>query len=236
MFSPFKLEKLKIKVYDTAERSSVPLDKDTFTVMFNPTSLSVRHENVLTKYQGLNTSGREAKYSHTKSEEVSFQIILDGTGVTNYPLPTFTSKTVSEQINQFLNMCFDMQGSIHEPKFLKIQWGEGVLQDFDCRLQSVDIKYTSFDRKGAPLRATLDAVFVEDLAPGKRVRQEGKNSPDLSHSRVVKSGDTLPLLCREIYGSAHHYVRVAQFNNLTNFRNLLPGQTLVFPPLAETER
>jgi len=66
----------------------------------------------------------------------------------------------------------------------------------------------------------------------KRMAIENKSSPDVSHSRVVKSGDTLPLLSKEIYGNASYYLRLAQANNLDDFRNLQPGQAIVFPPLA----
>ena len=48
----------------------------------------------------------------------------------------------------------------------------------------------------------------------------------------MKSGDTLPLLCKEIYGSSAHYLRVAADNRLDDFRNLVPGQTLYFAPLV----
>ncbi|PON10328.1 hypothetical protein C2W62_50650, partial [Candidatus Entotheonella serta] len=74
-------------------------------------------------------------------------------------------------------------------------------------------------------------TFGEDLHPTKRARKEGKSSPDLSHTRLVKRGDTLPLLTKEIYGTSSHYLRVAQVNGLDDFRNLTPGQTLFFPPL-----
>lgn len=230
----FKLEKLKINVYGNRLRIGLP--QDTFTVMFNPASVSMRHENVFHKLQGINTSGRRAMYSHSRSDQLKLELVLDGTGVTDFGLASLVglgSKSVADQIDDFLKLCFHMDGEIHEPKFLKIQWGEGVLKDFDCRLQSVDISYTSFDRNGAPLRATLETTFVEDPEPSKRVRQEGKNSPDLSHTRIVKSGDTLPLLSQEIYGSSEHYLRLAQVNDLDDFRNLTPGQEIIFPPLEK---
>ena len=141
--------------------------------------------------------------------------------------------SVTEQIDDLLGMCFYMDGELHEPKYLTIQWGDGPLQDFDCRLESVDITYTSFDKSGAPLRADLKTVFVEDLDPEKRAKRDGKSSPDLSKTRIVKSGDTLPMLSKEVYGSAHHYIRLAQINRLDDFRNLKPGQRIVFPPLAK---
>lgn len=231
-----KLQKLKINVYDKSTRIGLP--DSTFTVMFNPTSISTSHQNKFSRLQGINTKGRVAKYSYSYSNEIKLDLVLDGTGVTDYGLATllgFGTKTVSEQIDQFLSMCFHMDGSLHEPKFLKIQWGTGVLEDFDCRLQSVDTEYTLFDKNGAPLHAVLKTTFIEDLDPAKRTRLEGKNSPDLTHTRIVKSGDTLPLLSKQIYGSAKYYLRLAQVNNINDFRNLTPGQEIIFPPLDSNE-
>ena len=232
--NPFKLAKLKIDVYGNRLRIGLP--QDTFTAMFNPVSFAMQHENAFAKYQGINTSGRRALYSHSRAKTLTLELVLDGTGVadgSSGTLPGQGSGSVAEHIEQFLRLCFYMDGALHEPKFLKIRWGEGELRDFDCRLQAVDIQYTSFDKNGAPLRATLNTTFVEDLEPAKRVRQEGKSSPDLPHSRIVRSGDTLPLLSQEIYGSSAYYLRVAQANGLDNFRQLTPGQEIFFPPLAQ---
>ena len=230
------LQKLKVNVYGNRLRAGLP--QSTFTVMFNPTSISVRHANKFSKLQGINTQGRSPRYSYTCSDEIKLDIVLDGTGVTDYGLATalkIGTKSVAEQISQFMEMCFYMDGDIHEPKFLKIQWGEGILKDFDCRLQSVDIEYSLFAKNGASLHAVLKANFVQDVSPGKRPLLEGKNSPDLSHVRMVKSGDTLPLLSKEVYGSSQYYLRLAQINNINDFRNLTPGQEIIFPPLDKQD-
>ncbi len=224
----FKLEKLTIYAYQDSKRKK---GEKTFEVMFNPTSFSTKYENVLQKNPGINTSGRSAKYARSQSESLSLKLILDGTGVAGFGLSMLGAKTVKEQIDDFLELCFYMDGKIHEPKYLKIEWG--ILNGFECRLESVEIDYTSFDKGGMPLRAELKVVFVEDVDPEKRVKEEGKSSPDLTHTRIVKSGDTLPLLTRDIYGSSAYYVRVAQPNALDDFRNLTPGQTLFFPPLEK---
>jgi hypothetical protein len=228
--NPFKLEKLRINVYGNRRRSG--LAQKTFAVMFNPESFSMTHRNVFQNLQGINTSGRRARYSHSHSDQLNLKLIFDGSGVTEFGA-VMAGKGVSEQIAEFLGLCFYMDGNIHEPKFLKIQWGKGRLDNFDCRLDSVAIHYTLFDKKGVPLRAELETVFVEDLDSTKRLRKEGKNSPDLTHSRIVRHGDTLPLLCKQIYGSAEYYLRVAQANRLDDFRNLTPGQELFFPPLQK---
>jgi nucleoid-associated protein YgaU len=101
-------------------------------------------------------------------------------------------------------------------------------------LKSVDINYTTFDADGSPLHAELAAQFLEDLAPKKKSALDNLLSPDLTHRRLVKAGDTLPLLCRDIYGTPEHYLRVAEANGLDDFRHLIPGQELLFPPYAKS--
>lgn len=230
--NPFKLEKLKISVFGNRRRIGLP--QDTFEVMFNPTSFSMTHENMFQKLQGIQTSGRRAMYSHSRSEELSLTLILDGTGVSDIGvlgLGPLGTPSVSDQVDKFLTTCFHMDGEIHEPKFLRIHWGTGVLKSFDCRLRRADVKYIAFDKSGAPLGAELSTVFVEDLDQAKRIRQEGKSSPDLTHHRVVRAGDTLTGLCHSIYGSARYCVQVAGVNGLDSLRELEPGRELVFPPL-----
>ncbi len=232
IFDRFKLEKLTINVYGNRLRIGLP--QKGFKVMYNPESFSMKHVNDYQKLQGIDTSGRTAKYSHSRAEELVLELIFDGTGVGDFGASTLVglgTASVSKQVGDFLDLCFHMDGKLHEPKFLKIQWGQGELKAFDCRLESVDVTYTSFDRSGAPLRAKLAAKFVEDLEPSKRLKLENKQSPDLTQSRVVKAGDTLPLLCKEVYGDAGHYLFVARKNQLDDFRNLTPGQSLRFPPL-----
>ncbi|HAE59529.1 MAG TPA: hypothetical protein DCG54_08485 [Anaerolineae bacterium] len=224
----FKLQKLKISSYDTASRTISGLP---FEVMFNPASISVKHQNKFSKLQGINTKGRTAKYAYTNSDEINLDIVLDGTGVNNFGVTTLFRKSVAKQIKQFMDKCFYMDGNIHEPKYLKIQWGDGVLQNFNCRLQSVDIEYSMFDKSGTALHAVLKASFISDEDPDKRGLLENKSSPDLTHTRIVKSGDTLPLLSKEIYGSSQYYLRLAQVNKLDDFRNLTPGREIIFPPL-----
>jgi hypothetical protein len=196
----------------------------------------MRHQNRFSKQQAIGSNGRIATYAHSRSADLKMDLVLDGTGVTDFGVSTLLglgTQSVAEQIKRFLDVCFYMDGDIHEPKYLKLQWGEGVLKDFDCRLQSVDIEYTAFERNGAPLHAVLKTAFVEDLEASKRLRKPEKSSPDLAHARIVKSGDTLPLLSKAIYGSAAYYLRVAQVNGLDDFRNLTPGQAIIFPPLEK---
>jgi hypothetical protein len=231
------MEKLHIDAYK-AESRSLTDRLDGMDVMFNPTSFQEKHANAYQAphRQAINSSGRPALYGYTPPGDLSFQFILDGTGVNYFGaeklVRVLKGETVKKQIAQFKKLCLEMNGDIHQPNFLKISWGDFK---FSCRLTSLDITYKLFDEAGDPLRAELAVKFVKD-ASAKTIRLEaGKNSPDLTHVLTVKSGDTLPLLCKEIYGSAEHYLRVARDNELDDFRNLTPGQKLNFPPLEKDQ-
>ncbi len=223
----FKLEKLKIEVYGNRLRIGLP--KDSLKVMFNPESYSLSYENEFSKYQGINTTAKSSKYILSKPADLSLKIIIDGTGVSEQGIVTiFNKKDVYGEVQQFLNATVDVDGDLHEPKFLKIVWGK---LSFDCRLLSVTVNYTLFDQSGNPLRAELDTSFKADTDNTKALKKSNLSSPDLTHKRTVKENDTLPLLCESIYGTPDYYLEVAKANKLTNFRVLYPGQELFFPPV-----
>jgi nucleoid-associated protein YgaU len=139
-------------------------------------------------------------------------------------------KSVAERVTNFLQLTYGLNSDIHEPNYLVVQWA-GLFEPFNCRLSSVDIHYTNIDRDGTPLRASLDIILLADELTETILKTEDKKSPDVSHSRIVRAGDTLPLLAKEIYGSSDYYMWVAKANGLDDIRRLTPGQRLVFPPL-----
>ncbi|WP_437627010.1 CIS tube protein [Sorangium sp. So ce1151] len=223
----FKLEKLKIKAFkDVARRqpSAAP-----FEAMFNPASFSDSYAITWGAKQGVGSSGPQLSYSGSKPRALTLTLVVDGTGVESIGILAPMRKSVKDRVKTFLDVTFRYNGVIHEPNYLLVEWGSLI---FSCRLSAVDIKYTAFERDGTPLRAELQVTLISDKAAKARAREEGKTSPDLTHSRVVRSGDTLPLLTRDIYGSSARYLDVARWNRLDDFRRLIPGQEIFFPPLA----
>lgn len=230
-----KLKKLTVKAYTSNARSGMPVG--TFEAMYNPASFSQKYEISYGLNQGFDSSSRPANYARSKPKQLNLKLVLDGTGVDEMGISApglIRKKTVSQRVKEFVDLTFTVNGKIHEPNYLVVEWGgkeDGGLI-FACRLESVNVTYTSFDRDGSPIRAELDIALIADHDVKKRVKKENKNSPDLTHTLVVKSGDTLPVLTRQIYGTSAYYLRVAQINHLDDFRNLTPGQELIFPPLA----
>ena len=237
--TPFKLEKLTITALD-GQNNPVPGAKP-FEVMFNPETFTEHIGNKLLTTTGMNapSDSSEARPGGSQPEKLELHLIIDGTGAANWGLPIglgARAQRVKDQIDAFKTLCYNTDGGQCGPHAVEIKWGDVIRDNY--RLQSADITYKSFDRNAAPLRAELDVVFIKHNpaehgeSSNVSVEQEPQ-STDLTKTRIVKAGDTLPLLAKEIYGSSKYYLFVATENSLNNFRRLEPGQKLVFPPLEK---
>ncbi|MBL8473308.1 MAG: LysM peptidoglycan-binding domain-containing protein [Rhodocyclaceae bacterium] len=226
----FKLEMLKIVAYKDRKRGLGDM-VDSFEAMFNPETIAQKYEVKYAKAQSIGSSGNTQNFTRSAPPELNLHLVLDGSGTTEMGLmQLFPSDSVSTRVRKFLKLTWAMNDALHEPNYLVAKWGD---INFNCRLASVDVSYTNFDRDGTPLRATLDVKLISDETADELQKMERKSSPDVSHSRLVKAGDTLPLLAKEIYGSSAYHLWIAQANGLDEIRRLRPGQRLIFPPLPD---
>jgi hypothetical protein len=224
----FKLEKLRIEAYQDENRSILV---DKFEAMFNPETLA-RQYGVTYGVQRAVSGGTPApRFEQTPPSSFNLKLLLDGSGVENTGLVGLLAPrpSVDDQIATFKRLCYDINGDSHEPNFLKVKWGK---LDISCRLTTLKVNYTSFERDGSTVRAELDVDFVVAVPAEQQLRAMRLASPDVSHSRVVREGDTLPLLTKEVYGSSRYYLAVARINGVDHFRSLASGRELLFPPLA----
>ena len=221
------LNKLKITAYsDDDFKKQVG---EPFLVTINPEKYSHGYKIKYTDPQAQGSSGGSPNFNKVPSETVSFELVFDGTGVVLPQTPS-TVPDVTKQIDAFKSLIFGYDGKIHSTKFLALAWGTLL---FKCRMTSLQLEYTLFKPDGAPLRATATAEFSGYNDEATLALEANKSSPDLSHLITVKAGDTLPLLCWDVYGTSALYVQVARANALTGFRDIPPGTQLLFPPLGE---
>ena len=88
-----------------------------------------------------------------------------------------------------------------------------------------------FSNDGKLLRAKLSCTFLQFLSGSDIGAIKNNSSPDLTHLKVTKWGDTLPLMCDDVYGDPKYYMQVAKVNDLVSIYQLEHGRQLVFPPL-----
>lgn len=201
-------------------------------VMINPERYSHSYRICYTDPQAQGSNGGSPKFNKIPSEVVRFELVFDGTGVVppGKGEPQSPADGITKKIEQFRTLVFNFNGKIHSPKFVTLAWGRLL---FNGRLSSLDLTYTLFKPDGTPLRARVGTTFIGYTNEEALAKQANKSSPDLSHLVTVKAGDTLPLLCQEIYGNSACYVQVARANGLTDFRRIAPGTRLLFPPLGD---
>ncbi|HZV69393.1 MAG TPA: LysM peptidoglycan-binding domain-containing protein [Saprospiraceae bacterium] len=232
-----KLEKMLIlgfkdsKEAETGGIVEATKNKAVFRALINPESYT--HEYKL-KYadsaQGQGTSGQEMKYEKTEPQEITFEFLFDNTGI----IDGKPRESIAAELKIFKSILIEFQGDAHQPNVIKLVWGDNAI--FVGRVLELSITYKLFSPNGSPLRAIAKVKFKSSVEEKKRAAKENRKSPDLTHIRTVKAGDTLPLMCTQVYGEPRHYLQVAQKNKLGNFRDLKPGQEILFPPVDKTSK
>lgn len=258
IFSPLGgLEKLKITAFedDKYETSTA-----TYVVMYNPTTFNYQVTSQWLPEEGVEADAAQLQFRSIKSDTVSFEFMFDATGASppgndvagdveldylgdDAPNRDLISnnresaieiinedKHVDRAINVYLEMIHNLQSSTHMPNYLQINWGA---YQFRGVVENTSVNYKLFNSAGLPIRATVTSSFKQSLSREEQNLNAGRESADLTHKRIVKSGDTLPLMAKRIYGDPAFYIEIAKANNLKNFRNLKPGTELILPPIQK---
>ena len=226
-----KLEKMLILAFETskdAESGGKLEAKASFEALINPETYTLEYKVKTAEGQGQGTSGAQQKFAYTMPEELGFEFLFDSTGIIDGKP---NKDGVFAQVDAFRKLLTEYRPSSHEPFHLKLIWGNLI---FKGRAVELGITYKLFNPDGQPIRAVARTKFKGSIEEQKRIAKEDRRSPDLTHVRVVKAGDRLPLMCYRIYGDPRHYIDVARVNGLADFRALTPGQQLLFPPLSKS--
>jgi hypothetical protein len=233
MMANGKLEKMLILAFENskdAENGGTSEAKDRFEALINPETYTLAYKVKTANGQGHGTSGAQAKFEYTMPEELTMEFLFDNTGIIDGEPK---EDGIFDDVNHFRRLLTEYQGNSHEPYHLKLIWGNLI---FKGRAIELDITYKLFNPDGQPIRAMAKVKFKGSIEEKKRAAQQDNKSPDLTHRRIVKAGDTLPLMCYQIYGDSKYYLQVAEVNGLGNFRSLTPGQNILFPPLEKTKK
>lgn len=215
------MEKLKITAID---------DQRTFSVMLNPNTfkhdLGINYSNDACKNrQAQGDIAPTMNFTGYQSEKLNFELMLDATGVVEQD----DAASVDDQIDSLKNVIYRYVGNQHQPSIVTITWGD---LSFKGRLTTMGIAYVLFDSTGIALRAKINLSFEQYMDEQEKAKLAKKSSPDLTHIVEFKAGDTLPLLCEQIYHDCTYYMEIAKVNHLASIRQIPTGTRLYFPPLV----
>lgn len=235
-----ELTKLKIKAYSDPQFNDEVADGE-FTTLVNPEKYTFNYKIEQNEDQASGTSDLSPRFNKKLPEDLELEFLFDRTGVIIHygSNPDESSddtvfkdkgEGVIEDIEKFKKVILDYNGDEHKPNYVMIYWGTLL---FKGSLIEMSVEFKLFKSDGTPIRAVAKAKFQGFVEDDLRVAKENNQSPDLTHIRLVKEGDTLPLMSHRIYGDSKYYLEVAKVNELTSFRKLEVGKEIFFPPIEK---
>lgn len=223
------LKKMQVFAYtnvDMADNHLASIEGVTnpYTALINPENYTIDIKYEFENAQGQGTTGGHQQFKVKYPEEMAFEFLFDNTGI----IDGKPKDNIAKDIENFRKFLMEYDGNSHEPRFFKFVWGTDL---FKGRCSGLNIAYKLFNPDGAPIRAVCKVTLKQATEEELRVIQQNDHSPDLTHYRIVKRGDTLPAMCYKIYGDSKYYIQVARENKLSNFRSLVVGDVIFFPPI-----
>ena len=220
-----------------------PEGKTAFKVLYNPESYTQSRMVRYAQSSGISTNTPVSQFAGGGLEILTFRLFFDsmsagsevGGGLldkakfaANSLLPSLTKlidvRTYTKQVYSLMEIDPDK----HVPPLLTLKWSS--LQ-FTGHLISCQQSFVRFGEQGTPLRAWLDCVFQEFIAPQKATLPRPLESPDTTKYRTVRQGDTLWSLSAKEYEQPEQWRAIADANGLANPRLLRSGDRLVLPAI-----
>jgi hypothetical protein len=212
-----------------------------YDVLINPESYSLTYGTETNNITGQGSSESISQFRVRPPQNMTFKFVFDGSGVVQrggggllagLAVPGLPSKKpdVVQDFNNFKSVVYNFDSDTHSPRYVQLRWGPLI---YNCQLVQMTVNFKLFSPDGTPVRAEANCTFQSVIDPKTLWLKQDPHSPDLSHIRTVKEGDTLPLLCFREYGDSKYYYQVARVNNLNNLKELAAGTKLIFPPIVK---
>jgi Contractile injection system tube protein/LysM domain len=114
------------------------------------------------------------------------------------------------------------------PPKVQFQWGSFL--SFKAAVVNMTQKFTLFLADGTPVRATVNMTLKQTDDPNVRPGQNPTSGGDGgAQVWTVGEGETLLGIAYKVYGTPNKWRRIAEANDLTRVRRLVPGTVLKIP-------
>ncbi len=201
-------------------------------VQFNPTDYGIDDG---ANYAQMPVPGLQTpiqQFIRGESRHLSLELFLDSSDIRGGPPPaTPTSpadpnsvKKRLEDIRSFVKIA----RALHSPPVCRFLWGDLT---FTGVVISIREKFLLFSDQGTVLRARVTLTFREYKSAEVQLRELAPESPDRTHVRVMREGETLSHLSHEAYGDPRNWRAIAEANDIDRPRFVPPGSPLKVPSL-----
>lgn len=226
---PAQRTRLLITRCSLSASGQATLESESFSVLINPAEISFARAIGYSNQKVIGQLGSDLRFSAITPEKVSFNLVLDGTGVVPGPSPSAGPRAVRDLVNDLLGVVYRYDATLNEPSRVQLLWGSLC---FYGRLTAMDTQYTLFKPNGEPLRAKVKLSFSRFLSAGEAVLMTDPAATETTRVLEPAPGETLPQFCERVYGDAGYAAGIAQINGLSSLHQLPRNARLVCPPLA----
>jgi hypothetical protein len=211
---------------------------EPLVVQFNPTEYSLSKGNQFAEIAIPGLDSPVVQFVRGDSEKMTLELFFDttddGTGADVTPVTT--------KMDAFYRLI-KIDNEMHAPAIVRVTWGDhfpntaagwqtSASSVFDCVVESVERKFTLFNRDGVPLRATVSLSLSQYKTLGEQLQELNLQSADHTRVHVVRQGETLPQIAYEAYQNVARWRAIAEHNQILNPRQLTVGMVLELPPTS----
>ena len=209
---------------------------DPLSVKFNPTDLTFSRNAVFAEIAIPGLALPISQFVRGDAETLAIELTFDSTesGMGE------GAKGVTSMVHAF-HQFVQVEGARHATPLVRVSWGADFPGNaysnaaapsgsFDARVLSVGRKFTLFAPDGTPLRATVSLALKEYVPLVDQLAMINHQSPDHTRTHVVQQGETLPLIAHDAYGDVDSWRVIADYNAISDVRQVAPGTVLLLPP------
>ncbi|MFJ3368113.1 hypothetical protein [Pseudomonas sp. NPDC086251] len=195
---------------------------------FNPDSLQLSYATQYSANDFINDTAQSNNYSKTEPGDLGLELVYDDRMFS-------VGGSLEDELTALRQLCYTVDPSRGEPRFLKVQWGNMRWARngyFAGRMTALSFHYSLFDRDGTPLHATAKLTIQADESIAKQEAEQSLLSPPGLVISVPAGPANLALVAATASTSlvgGINYLDLAWSNDLDNFDDIKPGQTLVAP-------
>jgi nucleoid-associated protein YgaU len=212
-------------------------------VQFNPTefTLSKGAQTAEIGIPGLDSP--VLQFIRGQAETLTVDLFFD---TTDSGMAGDSVESVTQKTDQFYQLI-KIDRKSHAPAVLRFTWGaksnfpgahltsrwysQRRSNGFTCIVESVRQRFTLFSPEGVALRATLTVTLKEYKTLKQQVKELGLESPDRTHTHILRTGDTISTLAEEYFDDPREWRAIAEHNRIEDPLDLNAGDILEIPPL-----
>jgi hypothetical protein len=198
-------------------------------VQFNPTEYGTTKGAQMAEIAIPGIDSPIIQFVRGQTQTLTLELFFDSSLLGSSATKVVDVRTRTDPVAQLVKI----QPKTHAPPRVRFVWGLGL--SFRAIVDNVQQKFTLFNPRGIPVRATLTVAFKEYKTLEEQLKELNLQSSDHTKLRVVRRGDTLARIAFEEYGDAGQWRWIAEHRDnrsrLTDLRRLVPGMELSVPAL-----